>query len=241
VPRVTLVTGANKGIGFEIARGLAALGDTVLLGARNVERGEAAARALAVEGLDVRFLHLDITDEVSVQAAAKRVETDHGHLDVLVNNAAVKLEFHPAPPRSGSVQVVRETYETNVFGTMAITLALLPLLLASRAGRIVNLTSGLGSMGLASDPKSLYSQIPLLGYSTSKAAVNAFTVQLANDLRDTAVKVNAADPGFTRSDMTRGQGPLEPQVAAQVAIGLATLSDDGPTGTLVDAAGTEPW
>jgi NAD(P)-dependent dehydrogenase (short-subunit alcohol dehydrogenase family) len=139
------------------------------------------------------------------------------------------------------MDVVRETYETNVFGTMAITLAVLPLLLASPSGRIVNLTSGLGSMGLASDPQSIYSQIPLLGYSTSKAAINAFTVQLANDLRDTSVKVNAADPGFTRSDMTKGQGPLEPEVAAQVAIGLATLADDGPTGSLVDAAGPEPW
>jgi NAD(P)-dependent dehydrogenase (short-subunit alcohol dehydrogenase family) len=241
VRRVALVTGANKGIGLEIARGLAVTGHTVLLGARSAERGNAAAQALAADELDVRFLQLDITDEESVGAAATWVERTFGRLDVLVNNAAVKLEFHPSPPRAASLEVVRETYETNVFGTMAITLAMLPLLMASESGRIVNLTSGLGSMGLASDRESIYSRIPLLGYSTSKSAINAFTVQLANDLRDTAVKVNAADPGFTRSDMTKGQGPLEPAVAAQVAIALATLPDDAPTGQLVDAAGQEPW
>lgn len=239
--RVTLVTGANKGIGLEIARGLAELGGTVLLGARSAERGQDAARKLAHEGLDVRLLKIDITDSTSVVAAVESITNDFGHLDSLVNNAAIKLEFHPSPPSSGSIEVVRETYETNVFGTMGITLALLPLLRLSASGRIVNLTSGMGSLTLASDPDSVYSTVPLLGYSTSKSAINAFTVQLANDLRSSGVKVNAADPGFTRTDMTKGQGPEDPKVSALVAIYLATLADDGPTGGLFDANGRAPW
>ena len=239
--RVTLVTGANKGIGLEIARGLADLGDTVLLGARSAERGQEAVLQLAGEGLDVHFLQIDITDSTSVSAAVKSITNEFGHLDCLINNAAIKLEFHPSPPSSGSMAVVRETYETNVFGTMGITLALLPLLRLAGSGRIVNLTSGMGSLTLASDPDSVYSTVPLLAYSTSKSAINAFTVQLANDLRSTGIKVNAADPGFTRTNMTTGLGSEDPKVSAVVAIHLATLPDDGPTGGLFDANGRAPW
>lgn len=188
------------------------------------------------------FVELDITDDASVEAARVRVEDTHGHLDALVNNAAVKLEFHPCPPSSTSLDTVRATYETNVFGTIRMIQAMLPLLLAAPAGRIVNLSSGLGSLTLATTPGSPFAARPLLGYSSAKAAINSITIQLANELSDTPVKVNAADPGYVRSDMThddeRGRTPAE---GAAVVLRLATLDADGPSGGFFDDRGPVPW
>lgn len=238
--RIALVTGANKGIGFAVARGLAERGHVVLLGARDRARGEVAAQSLAGVG-DVRALPIDLTDPESVQSAADRIRDEFGHLDVLVNNAAVKLEFHPSPPSQVSLATVRETYETNVFGTITVLQAMLPLLLAAPAGRVVNVSSSLGSNSLSANPRTLFSQRPLLGYNSAKAALNSVTLQLANELRATAVKVNAADPGYVATDMTNHDGERTTEQGAAVILRLATLDDDGPTGGFFDDRGPVPW
>jgi len=238
---VALVTGANRGIGYAIAAGLGRLGYLVIVGARDRDRGETAVERLRTEGVDARCCQLDVSDPQSVTRATAEITASPGRLDVLVNNAAIKLEFHPAPPSQTPLEVVRETYETNVFGTMRVIQALLPLLLASPAGRIVNMSSGLGSLSLATTPGSKYQLKPMLGYNTAKAAVNALTVQFANELRGTTVKVNAADPGYVRTDMTRNDGVRLPEQGAAVAILLATLPDAGPTGRWFDERGPVPW
>ncbi|MFI5053238.1 MAG: SDR family NAD(P)-dependent oxidoreductase [Acidimicrobiia bacterium] len=243
-PRGTaLVTGANKGIGFATAAGLGRLGFRVLVGARDPELGADAAARLRADGLDAEFLALDVTDDVSVLDAARRVEATAGRLDVLVNNAAIKLETSPSPPSECSLADVRATFETNVFGVIRTVLAMLPLLRRSPEPRIVNVSSALGSSTLATTPGSRYMDIPLLSYSASKAALNSVTVQFANELRATPFKVNAADPGYTRTDMTASSRPTDrsPEAAADVVIRLATLGPDGPTGAFFDEHGEVPW
>lgn len=238
---LALVTGANKGIGSAVAGGLGELGFTVLVGARDAARGEEAAARLRARGIDARLQRIDVTDPRSIERAAAAIGEEHGRLDVLVNNAAVKLEVHPAPPSTTPITLVRETYETNVFGTMQVMQAMLPLLLAAPAPRVVNVSSGLGSITLAATPGTTINAKPLLGYSTAKAALNSMTVQFANELRSTPLKINAADPGYTRTDMTRNDGNRTPEQAAQVIIRLATLPPDGPTGGFFDDAGPLPW
>ena len=238
--RVALVTGANKGIGFATAAGLGRLGHTVLVGARDEHRGAEAVARLCDEGVDARPLLLDITDHASVGRAAHDVETSVGRLDTLVNNAAIKLEAAPSPPSECSLTMVRETFETNVFGSIRVLLAMLPLMRRSDAPRIVNVSSGLGSLTLAATEGTKYSQRPLLSYNVSKAALNSATVQFANELRGTAFKINAADPGYTLTDMTGG-GVRVPEDAAAVVIRLATLPADGPSGCFFDERGELPW
>lgn len=248
---VALVTGANKGIGFAIANGLGRLGYTVLVGARDPQRGDAAVRALRFgspaqsppsrPSIDVELIVIDISDVSSVERAATALERRYGVLDVLVNNAAVKLEFHPSPPSTVPLSIVRSTFEVNVFGTIAVTQRMLPLLRRSPGARIVNMSSGLGSLELATTEGTKYRERPLLSYNVSKAALNSVTVQFANELRSTAIKVNAADPGFTNTDMTNRTGDRSAEVAAQIAIRLATLPADGPTGGFFDDNGPLPW
>jgi NAD(P)-dependent dehydrogenase (short-subunit alcohol dehydrogenase family) len=238
---IALVTGANKGIGFAIAKGLGALGFVVLVGARDPQRGQVAADQLRAMSVDAVLVPLDITEETSVRRAAAAIDERFGRLDVLVNNAAVKLEFHPSPPSALPLSLVRQTFETNVFGTMSVIQAMLPLLRQAPAGRIVNLSSGLGSLTLATTEGTKYQERPLLSYNVAKAAVNSVTVQFANELRDTPIKVNAADPGYTNTDMTLGTGDRSPEVGAAIAIRLATLPDDGPTGGFFDERGPVPW
>jgi NAD(P)-dependent dehydrogenase (short-subunit alcohol dehydrogenase family) len=238
--RVALVTGANKGIGFATAAGLGRLGIVVLIGARDEDRGKEAVSHLLDDGIDARVLRLDVTDDASVLAAAREVEMAFGHLDILVNNAAVKLEVAPSPPSQSTLAIVRETFETNVYGSIRVLLAMLPLLRRSAAPRIVNVSSSLGSLGLATTEGTKVSQRPLLSYSPSKAALNSVTVQFANELRSTAFKVNAADPGYTFTDMT-GSGERGPEEAAAIVIRLATLDDDGPTGKFFNERGELPW
>jgi NAD(P)-dependent dehydrogenase (short-subunit alcohol dehydrogenase family) len=190
--RVAVVTGANKGIGREIARQLAREEITVFLGARDEQRGQEAAEKLRAEGLDVRPLRIDVTDDASVAAAAAQLERDPGRLDILVNNAGIAID--DGKPSTVSIDALRRTYETNVFGVVRVTQALLPLLRRSDAGRIVNLSSGLGSLAQNSDPSWAYASVKFLAYNSSKTAVNAITVQFAYELRNTPIKVNAADP-----------------------------------------------
>jgi NAD(P)-dependent dehydrogenase (short-subunit alcohol dehydrogenase family) len=239
--RIALVTGANKGIGYAIAEGLGRLGFTVLVGARDRERGDEAVQRLRSSNVDAIGCLIDVRETDSVRAAADAIRRDQGRLDVLVNNAAVKLEFHPAPPSQTPLDVVRETFETNVFGTVRVIQAMLPLLLASLSPRIVNVSSGLGSLTLATTTGSKYQVKPLLGYNTAKAALNSVTVQFANEFRGTALKINAADPGYVRTDMTHNDGSRLPEDGAAVAIRLATLPADGPTGAFFDDRGVVPW
>jgi NAD(P)-dependent dehydrogenase (short-subunit alcohol dehydrogenase family) len=237
---VALVTGANKGIGEAVAAGLARRGLRVAVGARNASRGRAAVARLRDEGLDTYFLALDVVDDASVTAAVHAIERDCGRLDVVVNNAAVKLERAPSPPSQCALDTVRRTFETNVFGALRVILATLPLLRRSPSPRIVNVSSGLGSLGLATTDGSRYQAKPLLSYNVSKAALNSVTVQFANELRGTNFKINAVDPGYTNTDMT-GDGTRTPAEAATVVIDLATLGAEGPTGHFFDEHGELPW
>ena len=228
-----------------MAAGLARRGLRVALGARDTERGRAAEARLRDEGLDAHFVSLDVDDDASVTAAVATIERDFGRLDVVVNNAALKLERAPSPPSECELDTVRQTFETNVFGAIRVILASLPLLRRAPAPRIVNVSSGLGSLGLATTEGSRYQAKPLLSYNVSKAALNSVTVQFANELRGTNCKVNSVDPGYTNTDMTR-DGMTEdatrtPADAATIVIELATLPPGGPTGCFFDERGELPW
>lgn len=238
---MVLVTGANKGIGYSTAGALGRMGHEVLVGARDAGRGEEAARSLRSGGLAATFVVLDVTSDEQVKAAEAWIRERYGRLDILVNNAAVKLEFHPSPPSECPIEMVRETFETNVVGTIRMIQTMLPLLRLSAGARIVNVSSGLGSLALATTPGTKYIERPLLSYNTAKSALNSVTVQFANELRATAIKINAVDPGFTNTDMTKGAGSRSAAWAAAVVVRLATIGPDGPTGGFFDEAGPVPW
>ncbi|GHG83337.1 SDR family oxidoreductase [Streptomyces griseocarneus] len=240
--RTAVVTGANKGIGRAVARRLAMLGMTVYLGARDGRRGKEAETELRAEGLEVRFLRLDVTDEDSVALAARRVEDEAGGLDVLVNNAGTGAPV--TLPSATPLADVRRTYETNVFGVIAVTNAFLPLLRRSPAARIVNVSSVLASLTHAAarhDPSGVFPPgvFPaVLDYNTSKAALNAITVTYANELRDTGILVNACSPGFVATDINDHRGHLTPDEGARIPVLLATLGEDGPTAAFIGEDGT---
>jgi NAD(P)-dependent dehydrogenase (short-subunit alcohol dehydrogenase family) len=238
--RISLVTGANKGIGFEITRQLGKAGHQVLLGARDIARGEEAVATLKGEGIDVRFIQIDLAKLASIQAAAATIEVDYGRLDVLVNNVGI-ADRADGPPSKASIDAVRRTFETNFFGTLAVMQATLPLLRKSSSARIVNISSGLGSLTHNGDPTSEFAQYKFLGYNGSKAAVNMLTIQLAAELKETGIKVNSADPGFTATDLNNHRGRQTIQEGAAEAIRLALLPEDGPTGTYSDRKGIVPW
>jgi NAD(P)-dependent dehydrogenase (short-subunit alcohol dehydrogenase family) len=238
--RIALVTGANKGIGYETARRLASQGMTVLLGARDEPRGKEAAAKLQAEGLDVQFLRLDVNDQTTHKAAHSFIEDKFGKLDILVNNAAVALDMNQKPSEV-DMQMLRKTFDTNFFGVIAVTQALLPLIRKSDAGRIVNVSSGLGSLTQHSDPTWEFYPVKLLAYNASKTALNAFTVTLAYELKETAIKVNSADPGFTATDMNDHRGYKTVEQGAAVIIQLATLPVDGATGGYFNDQGVLPW
>ena len=242
--KVALVTGANKGIGLEIARQLAQMGITALVGARDEQRGREAASRLQSEGLDAKFIALDVTNQASIEAAAAKIEADFGRLDILVNNAGIAQEAGPKGmtlPSLLDIEVMRSTYETNVFGVFAVTKAMLPLIKKAETGRIVNMSSGLGSLSQTSDPNWEYAAINAVAYTSSKSALNAITVQFAKELRNTLIKVNAADPGYVATDLNHHQGLRTTQQGATVAVRLATLPEDGPTAGYFDEDGTVPW
>ncbi|HEX5228938.1 MAG TPA: SDR family oxidoreductase [Bryobacteraceae bacterium] len=236
---VALISGANKGIGFEIARGLGAKKIRVLVGARDSARGEAAAAKLKAEGADAKFVQLDVTDRGTIQRAAEQIGKDFGRLDILINNAGIG-EWG-AQPSTVDLAKVREIYETNIFGPIAMIQAMLPLLKKSKHGRVVNVTSSLGSMTLASDPKSPIAGFLALGYNTSKSALNSMTVQFANELKSTSIKVNAICPGYCATDLNGNSGPRSAAQGAVAAIQYATIGDDGPTGGYFNEEGRIPW
>jgi NAD(P)-dependent dehydrogenase (short-subunit alcohol dehydrogenase family) len=238
--KIALVTGANKGIGFEVARQLAASGNTVLLGARKTALGEEAAATLKREGADVRCLAVDLDDFATIAVAAKAIDGDFGHLDVLVNNAGIVCEGD-GMPSSSSLDAIERAFRVNFLGAVAVTQAMLPLLLKAPTASIVNVSSGLGSLTKSSDPGWTHVAAKFLGYAASKAALNMLTVQLAYELRDTSIKANSADPGYTATDLNHHQGTQTiPEGAAEI-IRLALLPEDGPTGTFSNAQGIIPW
>jgi NAD(P)-dependent dehydrogenase (short-subunit alcohol dehydrogenase family) len=237
--KVALITGANKGIGLEIARQLGVQGITVLLGVRDENRGREAAEKLQADRIDARAVQLDVTQQDTIDAAANFIENEFGKLDILVNNAGIAIDN--APPSQLDIEILRRTYDTNVFGVFAVTKAMLPLLRKSDAGRIVNLSSGLGSLAQNSDPNYEYAQFNLLAYNSSKTALNAMTIQFAHELKDTPIKVNAADPGYVATDINDRRGPRTVEQGATAPVRLATLPDDGPTGGYFDENGIVPW
>lgn len=206
--RIAVVTGGNKGIGFAIARGLGQAGDHVLIGCRDGARGEAAGASLRAEGLLVDAMPLDVTDDGSIAAAANLVDTRFGRLDVLVKNAGLALDR-----QAGTLPlslIMRDTFAVNVIGVACMIEAFAPLLAYSKAGRIVNLSSGLGSLALNSDPASKYAAFKFPAYNSSKAAVNMLTVVYATRLADQGIKVNAVDPGYTATDLNGHRGTRTP-------------------------------
>ena len=238
--KIALITGANKGLGFETARQLGEKNIKVLIGARNESRGREAAETLKKEGFDVEFVLIDVTDEKTLEAAAKYVENNYGKLDILVNNAGIAVEYGDEPGEI-NLEKIRQTFDTNFFGVIAVTQNFLPLIKKSESGRIVNVSSGLGSLAQNSDPDWDFSAIKPLAYNSSKAALNMFTVILAHQLKDTKVKVNSADPGYTATDLNDNSGPKTVEQGASIIFDLATLPDDGATGGYFDDQGVVPW
>jgi NAD(P)-dependent dehydrogenase (short-subunit alcohol dehydrogenase family) len=238
--RIALVTGANKGIGFEIARQLAKRGMTVYVAARDRGRGSVAAEKLQGEGLAARFIELDVLREETIRQAAATIEAAHGRLDVLVNNAGI-ADRQDGPPSQAHLDAVRRTLLTNFLGPAAVAQAMLPLLRQSPAGRIVNVSSELGSLALNGDPGWEHVWAKFLGYNASKAALNMLTVQLAYELKDTPIKVNSAGPGYTATDLNDNRGTQTVEEGAAEAIRLALLPADGPSGGFFSSAGPVAW
>ncbi|MFD0671129.1 SDR family oxidoreductase [Cohnella sp. GCM10027633] len=236
---VALVTGANKGIGLEIARQLGERGITVLIGARDPQRGMDARERLRAEGIAAHVVELDVTSQPSLDRAAGYVSERFGKLDILVNNAGIYLE--EKPPSGNDEATFMAIYETNVFGVMRATKTMLPLIRESAQGRIVNVSSSLGSLALNGDPEFEFAPFLSLGYNSSKTAVNAMTVFFANELRGTSVKINAADPGYCATEMNGFSGTKSARDGAKVAVRLAVLPADGPSGGFFNDAGSVPW
>jgi NAD(P)-dependent dehydrogenase (short-subunit alcohol dehydrogenase family) len=239
-PRIALVTGANKGIGFEIARQLGKAGMHVLIGARNATAGNSAVSILNDEGVAARFIHIDLEDNATIRAAARTVEAEYGRLDVLVNNAGCR-DTRDGAPSTASINAVRHTFEVNFFGALDITQSMLPMLRRAASARIVNVSSELGSLTLNSDPAWEFSHVRLLGYNASKAALNMLTVQLAAELQGLGIKVNSANPGFTATDLNGHRGHQTVEQGAEAAVRLALLAEAGPTGGFFSATQREPW
>ena len=228
--KTALITGANKGIGLETARQLGKQGITVIIGARDASRGNAAAAQLKGEGIDAHFVQLNVTDQKSATAAAAKIEKDFGRLDILVNNAGMLDYATEATPGTVPMETLRSTFDLNFFGLISVTQAMLPLIRKSPAGRIVNLTSILGSIAEHADPNSPIFNSKFIAYDASKASVNMFTNHLAHELRDTPIKVNAAHPGWVKTDMGGPDAPMEIADGAKTGVMLATLPDNGPSG-----------
>ena len=247
--KAAFITGANKGIGFETARGLGELGIAVVIGSRDKAKGQAAVDKLHADGIEsVEAVRFDVTRFEDHPEIARHIENRYGKLDILVNNAGVSLEEVDFAKPGGfnttstvKPEILRQTFETNFFAVVALTQTLLPLIRKAPAGRIVNLSSILGSLTLHSDPSSGIYDKKAFAYDASKTALNAFTVHLAQELVRTAIKVNSAHPGWVKTDMGGSSAPMELAEGGKTSVQLATLPDDGPTGGLFHLGQPLPW
>ncbi len=238
--KVALVTGANKGIGFEIARQLAQQNITVLMGVRDPERGAAAAKQLQSDGRDAHFLVIDVTRPASIKAAVGKINNDYKRLDILVNNAGIMIDTQ-SDILALDPAVLHRTLETNVLGPLLLAQAGVPLMKSNGYGRIVNMASTLGSLTDSANPDSPYASVPVPAYRLSKTLLNGITVQLVRELRGTNILVNSACPGWVRTDMGGDQAPLTPAQGADTPVWLATLPDGGPTGGFFRDRQPNPW
>jgi NAD(P)-dependent dehydrogenase (short-subunit alcohol dehydrogenase family) len=243
--KIAFITGGNRGLGFQTALELKGVAK-VVIGSRDLDQGEDAVKKLRAAGVDADVLQFDVTDPASQQAAYDFFNSRYGRLDILVNNAGVAAGTFPGTGpehRAADVPmaVLRKVFETNFFAVVALTEKLLPLIRKSPAGRIVNLSSILGSLTLHADPNSPIYHAKSFAYDASKTALNAFTVHLAYDLRDTKIKVNSAHPGWVKTDMGGPEAPMELSEGARTSAALATLPEDGPTGGYFHLGQTLPW
>jgi NAD(P)-dependent dehydrogenase (short-subunit alcohol dehydrogenase family) len=241
--KVALITGANRGIGFETAKGLAALGITVILGTRDIIKGQAAAQQLQDLGFKAEAIEYDANQSQSADSVYEYIDEHYGKLDILVNNAGILQEQLMGKNNSTSVStdVLQQTFQTNLFAVIALTKKLLPLIKKAPAGRIVNLSSILASLTLHSMQKSPIDPAKAFAYNASKTALNAYTIHLARELRDTNVKVNAAHPGWVKTSVGGANAPMEVEDSAKTSIQLATLNDDGASGGFFHDGEALPW
>lgn len=240
--RIALVTGANKGLGLETSRQLAQQGIKVLMGSRSITRGRKAAQSLLEEGFDVEFIHLDVTKSDHIKQVAKHIKEIYARLDILVNNAGMVHPEESSTANSAetvSPKALRATFDVNFFGLVELTQSLLPLIKKSNSGRIVNVSSILGSLTLQSREED--NEIKPLAYDATKTAVNAFTIHLAAALKHGPVKVNSAHPGWVRTDLGGKKAPMSVEEGAKTAVRLATLGPDGPTGRFFHLGQELPW
>ena len=242
--KIALVTGANKGIGFETARQLGKEGITVIAASRNKEKGMKAVEQLLSEGIDAEFLQLDVDSNTQIKSAYDYINNKYGKLDILVNNAGIQVESNEWGINNTAdidETALRATLDTNFFNVVKLTNTLLPLIRRSEAGRIVNLSSILGSLVLHSDPSSPIYSSKLFAYDTSKTALNSYTIHLAAALADTPIKVNSAHPGWVKTDMGSDAAPMEIADGAKTSVALALLGTDGPTGKYIHLGEELPW
>lgn len=245
---ITLITGADKGIGFETAQALGKKGQHVLIGARNQERGEKAVKQLKAAGIKADFVQLDVTKKEQIKAAAKQIQADYGYLSILINNAGIAMDHHE-PASQLSTDMIRQDFDVNYFGLIDVTQAMIPLLKAGKPAKIINLSSNMGSMGLASDPNSRFYKVNSLGYQSSKAAVNFATIIFSKELAADGITVNSVNPGWTATgfggrpeDAPKLEGMQDVATGAAQVIKMASLPlDDKTTGTFTENAGTLPW
>ena len=237
--KVALITGANKGIGFEVARQIAAAGWTVLAAARNEALGREAAAKLQAEGLNVHFIYIDLDTHETAATAADTIRDQYGKLDLLINNAAIAAA-NDGPPSKVDIQSVQSAMNTNYVGTVAVTQAMLPLLQKAGKAQILNVSSELGSVSLHNDPNWKYAQVKFLAYCASKAALNMLTVQLAYEFRDGSIAVNSINPGYTATDLNQNSGTQTVAEGAAEIVRVALL-DPPVTGKYLETGGEIPW
>jgi NAD(P)-dependent dehydrogenase (short-subunit alcohol dehydrogenase family) len=243
-PLIALITGANRGLGFETSRQLAAKGVTVLMAGRDADSIGAAAAKLKAEGLKVEPVVLDVVDAAQIEAVRSLIAERYGHLDILINNAGINADkggFFQNNATTVGLDELRTTFEVNLFAVINLTSALLPLIRAAEAGRIVNLSSIIGSLGVHSMPDSFLAGLKPAAYAASKVALNMYTVCLADALKDTSIKVNSAHPGWVKTDLGGESAPMEIVDGAKTPVALALLGADGPSGQFLHLGDPVPW
>lgn len=238
--KITLITGANKGMGFELARELGKSGQYILIGARNEELGNDAVRKLVAEGIECEIVRIDVTNSETIEKSFEYINDKFGYLDILINNAGIALDNYEKPSTI-SVDIIRKDFDVNFFGLIETTQKMIPLLKKSPSAKIINISSAVGSLTMASDPTTSIYQHSAVGYQASKTSVNMFTVDLANELKTTNITVNAVNPGWVNTTFAGGGGNKSVEEGIARTVELATLSSNDINGTFSDVNGIVPW